>query len=738
MDVTPTSPIYYAFISYSRRDLRAAQYIQKGLERFKYSNFPVQDRYKPRDPHYLRKIFLDKTDLTYRNTDYRKGLKKALDNTRYLIVICSYHSRKSIEVQREIETFLSNPNHKESHIIPVVLNGHVGKKDNPLPQILNKESILRRNMPIMRVGRKEREKVVWQDALSAIISAMTRIPREHIHNRYLEEKYRHISRMLQAAIAIVGCMIFITLWAFYERFRAEEALHAAEEAREHAQQSQMLAEQQKNIAQEALERAEQQKKIAEEAQSNAERQQLAAEKEKQKAQSLFEAGKDFSNEVIFRFADRLADVPRASQIKHGLISSMGNYLNHLEKHSAGDSELLRLIVASKNQMGDVSLKLGNVTDAETFYKEAFNMVIKQLAAHPNNSDWQRHLFNCYAKLGNVYREQGNRSKSQEMFQKGFNLIHSPAVANRDNTDLQRDLSMAYNNLGDIYLDSRNLNKALYMYDEGLAIITGLSRMDPYSTLLQRDRALIFKKIGDVYRAQNDLKQAERMYVNAYEIAGKLSKADPDNTEWKRDLSIYGNGLGDIYYVQKNLPRARDMYEKVLEIRRSMVANDPGNTEWSRDLSVSCNRLGSVFLELKEQQQALNMYHEGLKIAQKLVAADPDNRERLSDVAYPLRKLGLIYQSQGNLSRAENMFTHCMGVIKKLVTFDSGNKEWQYELGLCHLDMALLERAKRNGAKKTEHLNEARRIMAKLHEERPDVQQYKQLLDIIDGVIKEGN
>ncbi len=96
---------YYAFISYSRSDIRAAKFIQKGLENFNYTVFSIADEYKPQDSKYLRKVFRDRTDMGFNELDYRELLKKALDRSRYLIVICSPNARGSSPVQAEIEYF---------------------------------------------------------------------------------------------------------------------------------------------------------------------------------------------------------------------------------------------------------------------------------------------------------------------------------------------------------------------------------------------------------------------------------------------------------------------------------------------------------------------------------------------------------------------------------------------------------------------------------------------------------
>ena len=92
---------YNAFISYRHHpdDIRVAEEIHKGLERFK-----TPRAIKKRTGGAMR-LFRDKEELpiTSHLTD---DIYRALENSDFLIVICSPHTKESVWVQREIETFL--------------------------------------------------------------------------------------------------------------------------------------------------------------------------------------------------------------------------------------------------------------------------------------------------------------------------------------------------------------------------------------------------------------------------------------------------------------------------------------------------------------------------------------------------------------------------------------------------------------------------------------------------------
>ena len=62
-----------------------------------------------RPPHgcYVRPIYRDKTNLEVTDEHYWKNSRRALEESRYLIILCSEHSAKSQPVNMEVEHFLA-------------------------------------------------------------------------------------------------------------------------------------------------------------------------------------------------------------------------------------------------------------------------------------------------------------------------------------------------------------------------------------------------------------------------------------------------------------------------------------------------------------------------------------------------------------------------------------------------------------------------------------------------------
>ena len=119
---------YNAFISYKHapEDNKVAEAVQKGLERY---HIPGKIR-KNTGMKKINRIFRDKEELPI-TSNLSDTIANALENSDYLIVICSTNTKKSAWVPREIEYFLKN--HTKRDIFTVLVNG---EPYDVIPEIL--------------------------------------------------------------------------------------------------------------------------------------------------------------------------------------------------------------------------------------------------------------------------------------------------------------------------------------------------------------------------------------------------------------------------------------------------------------------------------------------------------------------------------------------------------------------------------------------------------------------------
>ena len=163
---------WFAFISYSSKDIDWALWVQHELEHY---NLPVAviKKYKSRViPKELRPVFRDDDELSA--GDLLPQIKKALSKSKNLIVICSPNAKASYWVNLEIEYFISS-NGNASSIFPLIVEGN--SPDACFPTALDK-SIAAGN--VNKSGKDA--------ALVKVIAGMLGIGFRDLWNRYEKEK----------------------------------------------------------------------------------------------------------------------------------------------------------------------------------------------------------------------------------------------------------------------------------------------------------------------------------------------------------------------------------------------------------------------------------------------------------------------------------------------------------------------------------------------------------------------
>ncbi|CAK8725531.1 hypothetical protein KKHLCK_16955 [Candidatus Electrothrix laxa] len=110
---------YTAFISYSRKDTRIAKWLHKNLENFAIPRAIRKElSLKSKKPFFP--IFLDEEELSV-SVSLSDDIKSALEDSKFLIVLCSPHSVVSCWVNEEILQFKLQG--KSNNIIAVIIDG---------------------------------------------------------------------------------------------------------------------------------------------------------------------------------------------------------------------------------------------------------------------------------------------------------------------------------------------------------------------------------------------------------------------------------------------------------------------------------------------------------------------------------------------------------------------------------------------------------------------------------------
>ena len=184
---------YFAFISYSRKDIKWAKWLQKKLQNYLLPSKLI--RTHKTLPKRITPVFRDQQDIS--GNVLEDALHSALDESRYLILICSPNSARSVYVNEEVRYFVSLG--RQNQIIPLIVEG-TAFSGNPetesFPEALRTITPELLGINIQEYGKRM--------AFLRIISTMLQIHHDEIVKR---DGTRRLIRQIAAAIASLALVV---------------------------------------------------------------------------------------------------------------------------------------------------------------------------------------------------------------------------------------------------------------------------------------------------------------------------------------------------------------------------------------------------------------------------------------------------------------------------------------------------------------------------------------------------
>lgn len=193
---------YHAFISYKREDEEWAKWLQHKLEHYK---LPSNLNGRSDLPKEIRPIFRDQSDLA--GGVLANEINKALQSSKYLIVICSPRAAQSGWVGKEVQTFIELG--RTDKIIPFIIGGTAYAQDpidECFPLALRK---LPSHQELLGVNINE----MGRDAAAVkVVAQMFGLQFDELWQRHEREKSRKRNRAFVGIVLFALVAIGVTGW----------------------------------------------------------------------------------------------------------------------------------------------------------------------------------------------------------------------------------------------------------------------------------------------------------------------------------------------------------------------------------------------------------------------------------------------------------------------------------------------------------------------------------------------
>ena len=243
---------YFAFISYKREDEKWAKWLQHKLEHYRLPTNVRKD--KPSLPQNIRPVFKDTSELGA--GVLADEIHEALENSKYLIVICSPRAAQSQWVGKEVQTFIDMG--RSDKIIPFIIGG------KPFSEIPEEECFpsallnLPKEQELLGVNINEMGR---DAAVVKVVARMFDLKFDTLWQRYEREVRRRRNWIIAVIAAFVFVVLGIAVYIGLLNIQLEKERNVAVKARQ-------FAEQQRDRAEDERLRANTEQKRAEQAEDN--------------------------------------------------------------------------------------------------------------------------------------------------------------------------------------------------------------------------------------------------------------------------------------------------------------------------------------------------------------------------------------------------------------------------------------------------------------------------------------
>ena len=253
---------YWAFISYSSKDAKWGKWLHKRLENYsiptEFQQIEFVDGTKL--GKHVRPVFRDRDELSS-SAELGPAILEALENSRFLIVLCSPNSAKSEWVNKEIEDFRAI--HGDDKVLALILDGEPNASTNR-----GLDNDLECFPPALRApleplaGDLRAEADGKERGFLKIIAGIADIGFDDLYRRH--ERAQKKRRLLAGIFAagIIAALSGLSFFAFTQKSIAEAQSVIAKEQTKNAKGEAKRANEQTELARRQKERADEEARLA--------------------------------------------------------------------------------------------------------------------------------------------------------------------------------------------------------------------------------------------------------------------------------------------------------------------------------------------------------------------------------------------------------------------------------------------------------------------------------------------
>ena len=574
---------YKAFVSYSWSDAKWGKWLLHAIETYRTPGALIgKDGLLGPVPARLHPLFKDREEEAA-GASIGQAVEHALENSEFLIVICSPRSARSKWVNRELAWFKT---HRDpSKILALIVDGTPGTGDEHecFPAALT-----HRVAPDMRVTDEPVDAPLAADARISgdgkrrarlkLAAAMLGVGLDELVGRDDRRRTIHTRLVVGASLALALVMSGLA-WA---------AVVARDEADRQRAESDGLVEFMLTDLRERLEPVGR----------------LDALDVVGKRALKYYAGQQAGSldaDSLGRRSRALHLVGEVSNIRGDSAAGLGAFrqaaatTGELLARDPGNPQRIFDHAQSVYWVGYTAYERGEPKEAEAQFREYKRLADQLVAIDPGNTDWQLEVSYADSNLGTLLFGQGRYAEAEQSFASAQRIAE--AIAAKDPGDLTKQIDMAQAVSWTAYALERQekIEPALTLYGRENAIYVALLAKDPGNTTARSGTGTALIGIGRLETMRGNGGKALPAMQKSVDTSVALRSAEPGNTLWiqyevkrRYELGIAALLFGRIDLARQQLSAARPLLG-------GLIAKDPTNDIWNLDLAAQLDELDARLL-----------------------------------------------------------------------------------------------------------------------------------------------
>ncbi|MEY2866030.1 MAG: hypothetical protein RIQ43_56 [Pseudomonadota bacterium] len=546
---------YRAFISYSHSDESWARWLQRTLEAYRLPKSLRQSQ--PNLPARLFPIFRDRDELAS-GGDLSESIRKAMDDSDALIVICSPAARASHWVNEEIRRFRASGRGHRIFCLLVAGSPDPHSPDCAFPAaILQDENGNISHEPLAADATPGGDGK--RNAMLKIAAGLLDVGVDDLKRRDAQRQARFWSIVAAGAIFIAMLTIGLAVYALNAKRESEIRRSQAENLIGF-----MLGDLRERL--EPIGKLEILDSIGDQAMNY-----FATLGDRGTPKELRERGKALH---------QIGEVRKSKGDLKAALTAFEESLKQMEalyKADPKNNDNLFELGQAEFWVGAVGWERGDLKLAEHAFNKYMQHSRELLGRDPGNSIYNMELSYAYSNLGSLARARGNTREALDNFILSRNINAEELKKNPDDIELAYSLAEAWSWIGSSKMDLGDLAGS----DEAFTEIAKLLR--PIYLKDENARATFTFASNMAFQTEaklyiGDVDSAKRLNTESLRILSMLTQKDPNNAEWlqvlfkaellRLSMILRGDWSG----------RHRDELDSLIGSAKALIAKDPSNAK----------------------------------------------------------------------------------------------------------------------------------------------------------------